>query len=144
MCLTSNVFWNPTAEVRTHPFRKLFDSGCRTCLCTDNPVLIGSTLSEEYLLLQDVFGFTPGEIVKVMDYGFKSAFVPLVDRKALRSAALTNAIAVFKEHGIILATLDRGWFESGSKMYPSQIDLPADWESLFQPAAAAAAEQPPA
>ncbi len=62
ICLTSNVKTQTVPSLAEHPVRRLFDSGIRLSLSTDDPAICDTTLSGEYLLAMEHFGFTLSEI----------------------------------------------------------------------------------
>ncbi len=51
ICPTSNIKLGAVRNLRKHPIRKLFDSGIKVTVNTDDILLFGSTLSEEFLKL---------------------------------------------------------------------------------------------
>ena len=104
-CVTSNIQTKAVKKLQDHPIRKLFDMGVLTVPCTDNPTVSGCTLSEEYLQLQDTFNFSPAELIRLADYGFRSAFVSESVKKRLRIEALVKSISVLKANGIDISDL---------------------------------------
>lgn len=99
-CVSSNVQTKAVQKIEDHPIKKLFDLGVRIVPCTDNPTVSGVTLSGEYHLLQEKFGFTVAELLKMMDFGFRAAFVPESIKKRLRISAFVKAIKVLTENNI--------------------------------------------
>ena len=53
------------ASPEQHPVRKLFDAGLPIILNTDDPALFGCTLTSEYELARQAFGFTQEELASV-------------------------------------------------------------------------------
>lgn len=51
VCPTSNVRLSRVSDYRTHPIRKLFDYGVNVALGTDDILLFGTNINEEYLRL---------------------------------------------------------------------------------------------
>jgi len=76
ICLTSNVQTRVAASYESHPLRRYFDFGIRACLCADNRLMSGVTLTEEYEHARDAQGFTPEELVRLARTGFESAYAP--------------------------------------------------------------------
>ncbi len=76
VCLTSNVQTRVTASHAEHPLRGYFDQSVRVCLCTDNRLMSGVTLTREYEHARDSLGFTWDELVRVARTGFESAYAP--------------------------------------------------------------------
>jgi adenosine deaminase len=82
-CLTSNVQTHATASFATHPFRHYFDEGLNVVLNTDNRLMSGVTLVDEYANAQAHMGFTLDELCRVALNGFESGFLPFAERRAL-------------------------------------------------------------
>jgi adenosine deaminase len=76
VCLTSNVQTRVVASYEAHPLRRYFDAGVRVSLCTDNRLISGVTLTDEYERARDALGFTWDELVAVARMGFEGAFAP--------------------------------------------------------------------
>ena len=60
--ITGNVITSAVASLDAHPVRRLFDSGVPIILNTDDPAMFGTTLTDEYLLAAERFGFTEAEL----------------------------------------------------------------------------------
>ncbi|MGD2045245.1 MAG: adenosine deaminase [Gemmatimonadota bacterium] len=90
VCLTSNVQTGVTPSYRAHPLRRYFDEGIRVCLCTDNRLMSGVTLTREYEHARDALGFSWSELASVARMGFECAFVP----DGARAARLADLEAV--------------------------------------------------
>jgi adenosine deaminase len=69
-------------SLATHPFRRLFDAGVTVTVNSDDPFFLGNSLSEEYLALHAVQGFSAAELGKVAANGFKVALLPEHVRRA--------------------------------------------------------------
>ncbi len=74
VCLTSNVQTRVAPSYAEHPLRPFFDAGVRVSLCTDNRLMSGVTLTDEYEHARDDLGFTWPELIAVARSGFESAF----------------------------------------------------------------------
>lgn len=86
ICLTSNVQTRVTSEFTEHPLRFYYDYGLRTTVNTDNRLVSDTTISRELYLAHKHLGFSLEEIVDLIIFGFKSAFLPYrVKVKLLRS-----------------------------------------------------------
>ncbi len=94
-CLTSNVQTRAAAGYAEHPFRRYFDRGMNVTLNTDNRLMSGVTLVDEYAHAAERLGFTAPELVRVARNGFASAFLPYAEREALlaRLAPEFDAVA---------------------------------------------------
>jgi adenosine deaminase len=82
-CLTSNVQTRAVASHAAHPFRTYFDRGMNVVLNTDNRLMSGVTLVDEYEHAATALGFTIDELARVALNGFESAFLPWAERRAL-------------------------------------------------------------
>ncbi len=51
LCPTSNLKLGRVARIEDHPIRRLYDAGVRVTVNTADPLMLGSDLSEEFLLL---------------------------------------------------------------------------------------------
>jgi adenosine deaminase len=76
VCLTSNVQTRVADSYETHPLRRFYDEGVRVSLCTDNRLMSGITLTDEYEHARDALGFTGDELVEIARMGFEAAFAP--------------------------------------------------------------------
>ena len=97
ICLTSNVQTQAAASYESHPFRAYFDRGLNVVLNTDNRLMSGVTLTDEYAAAATHLGFTLDELCTVAMNGFESAFLPWSERQALmaRVAPEIDALRAF-------------------------------------------------
>jgi adenosine deaminase len=82
-CLTSNVQTRAAASYEAHPFRRYFDAGLNVVLNTDNRLMSGTTLVDEYVHAAEQLDFSFDELSRVALNGFESAFLPYAERRAL-------------------------------------------------------------
>lgn len=87
VCLTSNVQTHATASFDAHPVRRYFDRGMNIVLNTDNRLMSGTTLTDEYLIAARYHAFTFEELSAVALNGFAAAFMPWKERMALLQRA---------------------------------------------------------
>jgi len=83
ICLTSNVQTRVTESYETHPLREYFDRGLNVTLNTDNRLMSGTTLTDEYVHAAEHLGFTVDELAGIALNGFESAFLPWEERVML-------------------------------------------------------------
>jgi adenosine deaminase len=83
ICLTSNVQTRAVSSYDAHPFRRYFDAGLNVVLNTDNRLMSGVTLTDEYAAAARHLDFTFDELCAVALNGFESAFLPWQERVAL-------------------------------------------------------------
>jgi adenosine deaminase len=82
-CLSSNVQTGAVASIEAHPLRHWLEAGQRVTLCTDNWLMSDVTLSGEYGLAQRAFGLDDRQVETLILNGFRSAFLPEPEHRAL-------------------------------------------------------------
>lgn len=87
ICLTSNVQTHAVASYEEHPLRAYHDRGMNVVLNTDNRLMSGTTLTDEYLLAARHLDFTFEELAEIALNSFASAFLPWPERHALMETA---------------------------------------------------------
>lgn len=87
VCLTSNVQTHAAASYDAHPLRLFYDRGLNVVLNTDNRLMSGTTLTDEYAHAHERLGFSFDELSRMALNGFESAFLPYDERQALVAAA---------------------------------------------------------
>lgn len=80
ICLTSNVQTHAAKSYESHPLRNYFDRGMNLTLNTDNRLMSGTTLTDEYLFAAKHLGFSFDELCTLALNGFESAFLPWEQR----------------------------------------------------------------
>ena len=80
ICLTSNVQTRVASSYETHPLRTYFDRGMNVVLNTDNRLMSGTTLTEEYAHAARHLDFDFDELCTIALNGFESAFLPWEER----------------------------------------------------------------
>ena len=83
VCITSNVQTGAVPSYEEHPVRSYFDQGLVVTLNTDNRLVSGTTLTDEYWKAHRHLGFTWPELQQVARMGFQSAFLPQHEKIAL-------------------------------------------------------------
>src|SRR6476661_5353645 len=87
ICLTSNVQTRAAATYEAHPLRQYFDRGLNVVLNTDNRLMSGTTLTDEYVHAAKKLGFTLDELSTIALNSFESSFLPWEDRQRLLEQA---------------------------------------------------------
>ena len=90
VCLTSNVQTHATESFNAHPVRRYFDRGMNVVLNTDNRLMSGTTLTDEYLIAARHHSFTFDELATIALNGFASAFIPWEQRQVLLERARSD------------------------------------------------------
>jgi adenosine deaminase len=99
ICLTSNVQTHAVESYEEHPLRRYFDRGMNVVLNTDNRLMSGTTLTDEYLWAAKALGFTFDELAEIAVNGFASAFLPWQEREALVERARSEIAAMRSDGG---------------------------------------------
>jgi adenosine deaminase len=76
VCLTSNVQTHAVAGFEDHPLRLYFDEGLNVSLHTDNRLMSGTTVTDEYVRAAEHLGFSLEELLLMVRNGYRSAFDP--------------------------------------------------------------------
>jgi len=83
ICLTSNVQTHAVESFETHPVRLYYDEGLVLTLCTDNRLMSGTTVTEEYWRAHEHLAFTWDELCDIAVMGFQAAFLPYQEKVAM-------------------------------------------------------------
>jgi hypothetical protein len=75
ICPTSNVMLGRVPSIAAHPIRKLFDAGIIVTVNTDDVMIFGSTVSEEFLKLYDAGVFSAAELNQIRLNGLSDPVV---------------------------------------------------------------------
>jgi adenosine deaminase len=86
VCLTSNIQTTVARSYASHPVRRYFDLGIPVALATDNRLMSGVTLAEEYRRARDHLGFGRGELLRIARTGFEVAFLERDEKADLLAA----------------------------------------------------------
>ena len=76
LCLTSNVQTRATERYETHPLKQFLARGMNVCLNTDNRLMSGTTLVDEYHHAATSCDCTFDELAGMALDGFRSSFLP--------------------------------------------------------------------
>jgi len=83
ICLTSNWQTKSIRSLKHHPIKYYYDQGIRVTLNTDNRLMSGTTLTNEFLLSRKLFGFGLHDFREMTIIAMKSAFMDHEGRKIL-------------------------------------------------------------
>lgn len=87
ICLTSNVQTHAASSYETHPLREYVDRGLNVVLNTDNRLMSGTTLTDEYAHAARHLDLSFEALGSIAMNGFESAFLPDAERRALAGRA---------------------------------------------------------
>ena len=94
ICLTSNVQTRAARSYERHPFRAYFDRGLNVVLNTDNRLMSGTTLTDEYEHAARHLDFSFDELCRVALNGFESSFLHYEERQALLTSVRAEIAAL--------------------------------------------------
>jgi adenosine deaminase len=94
ICLTSNVQTRAVESYEQHPLRTYYDRGMNVVLNTDNRLMSGTTLTDEYLHAARHLEFTFDELAEIAMNGFASAFLPWEERERMIENARADIAAM--------------------------------------------------
>jgi adenosine deaminase len=86
VCLTSNLQTRVVSSYASHPAQQYLRAGIPVSLGTDNRLMSGVTLTDEYMHARDGLGLSWSELRAVSRAGFEHAFVTPHERTALLAA----------------------------------------------------------
>jgi adenosine deaminase len=99
ICLTSNVQTRAALTYDVHPLRSYYDAGLVLALSTDNRLMSGTTVTEEYWRAHQHLGFEWEELCDLALIGFEAAFMPhpakvdLIEEIAIEIQTLSEAMS---------------------------------------------------
>jgi adenosine deaminase len=99
ICLTSNVQTHAAASYERHPLRAYFDAGMNVSLNTDNRLMSGTTLTDEYAHAAHHLDFSFDELCTLALNGFESAFLPWEERVQLLEQVSDEMMEMAEESG---------------------------------------------
>lgn len=83
VCLTSNLRTGCCSKINDHPVRRYFDHGLMVTLNTDDPAMFRTSLSREYAIAQEEFGFTDEHLRELARNSFEASFLPAEKKLSL-------------------------------------------------------------
>jgi adenosine deaminase len=109
VCPTSNVQTRVTATFGAHPIKAQHEAGVRVTINTDNRLMSGVTLTEEYARCAQHLGMGLEVLCALSLDAFDASFLPLPERRALRAQAerdLHELRAAFTEDALFTASTE--------------------------------------
>ncbi len=76
MCPLSNVATRVVDSIEHHPVRRYFERGLLVTVNTDDPMMFGNSLAEEYRLLMERLGFSRDDIHTLILNGIRASWLP--------------------------------------------------------------------
>jgi len=97
VCPTSNVQTRVARTFAEHPLARYVSLGAVVTINTDNRLMSGVTLTEEYVRCATHLGYTLSTLATISLAAFDAAFLPLQDRRRLRELAATEIALLLSE-----------------------------------------------
>lgn len=72
MCVSSNILMSRVKDIKSHPIRKMYDYGLLVTINTDDELIFGKSLFEEYLILYKNDIFNINELYNILKNGFNN------------------------------------------------------------------------
>ncbi|KAK2197754.1 bifunctional Adenosine-adenine deaminase/Metal-dependent hydrolase/Adenosine deaminase domain [Babesia duncani] len=92
VCPKSNWITNSyITDMKKHPIRKLYDDGVKICISTDDPLMMGNTLADEYEILFKNFKFGCEDFMKMNTWALEKSFLSQESKKRLKEAYFPDA-----------------------------------------------------
>ncbi len=92
MCLSSAVKVEMIADAADHPALNYFINGHPVVVCTDDPLIFRTSLSEEMRLLKEKAGFSLRQIEKIAAEAFDCVFLGEEDKNRLKNRYLEKSV----------------------------------------------------
>jgi adenosine deaminase len=99
MCPTSNVQTGAAASIKDHPIGLLRELSFRVTVNTDNRLMSGVSLSSEFHVLTEAFGYGWRDIEWLTINAMKSAFAPFDERLKIINLAIKPGFAAVRQPG---------------------------------------------
>lgn len=96
MCPTSNLQTGAADSIAEHPIGLLRKLHFRTTVNTDNRLMSGTSMSREFELLTEAFGYTLDDMQWFTVNAMKSAFIPFDERLAMINDVIKPGYAELK------------------------------------------------
>lgn len=81
MCPISNVRLCVVPSLKAHPIRAFMEAGVRCTVSTDDPLVFGNCVTDEYAALAEQLAFTPAELALLARNGFETALLSEGDKR---------------------------------------------------------------
>ena len=80
ICLASNLQTKAIPDFQSHPILRFMEEGLRVTLNTDNRLVSGTSVTNEFRLAVENYDLNLDEVLGLVMNGFKSAFLPLKEK----------------------------------------------------------------
>ncbi len=100
VCITSNVHTAVVKDYASHPFPQMYKDGLNVTINTDDPGISNITLSDEYFLLYERYGFSVDDIIKIIFNGIESSFTTEERKEKLKEDFLKEIKILRERYGV--------------------------------------------
>lgn len=80
LCPTSNIKLRVIEDMAAYPIKQFHQRGVRVTISTDNPTILGYSLTDELQLLVDCFSFSYHDLAQLQVNAFQAALMPAARR----------------------------------------------------------------
>ena len=84
VCPNSNIDTKNSDNYTNHPIRKLYDYGIKVCINTDNRTVSNISLTDEYINMVTLLGFTYNDLIDMNLNAIDKAFISDFEKDKLR------------------------------------------------------------
>lgn len=99
VCPTSNVQTRVVPSIAEHPLKDYYAQGLLVTLNTDNRLMSGVSLTDEYAAVSQSLGWSLETLADLSRTAFEVAFLPWTERRPLIQKAKAALAAHVQEHG---------------------------------------------
>jgi adenosine deaminase len=100
ICPTSNVCTGAVKSLAEHPLRQLFEAGVRLTINSDDPTFFHTTITDEYRLAVDYFGFSVDDLCHTVLDAVQATFLPPDQQANLYQRVNNELTALRRELGV--------------------------------------------
>ena len=93
LCPTSNVQTHAVTSFAEHPLRDYLDAGLAVTINTDNRLISGTTLTNEFVQAVDQLGFDIDDLGECVENACRAAFLPYPERMALTESVIGELVS---------------------------------------------------
>ncbi|MGJ8612560.1 MAG: adenosine deaminase [Octadecabacter sp.] len=90
VCPGSNVFLNASGDWADHPIKRLRDAGVKVTVSTDDPPFFGTTMTREFDMLADTFGWNETDFRALNQTALDAAFCDAATRTKIEKRLETS------------------------------------------------------
>ena len=95
LCPTSNVQTGVVDDIADHPLPLLHQLGFACTVNTDNRLVSGTTMTDEMMVLVDVFGYDLEGLFELTTTAIDAAFLPVLQRREIYDTLIVPGYAKF-------------------------------------------------